>query len=51
MDEEVRHDRGDMRTRDASEAQPIRLLVLAIVVAVLWIIVAGLWSARLVGLI
>jgi hypothetical protein len=29
----------------------MRLLVLAIVVAVLWIIVAGLWSARLVGLI
>ncbi|HEX2552698.1 MAG TPA: hypothetical protein VHL98_03290 [Microvirga sp.] len=51
MDEEVRHERADGRIEDRSEARTARLLVLAVVVALVWIVVAGLWSARFVGLI
>ncbi len=51
MEEEVRHDPADAVAGDRSEAQTARLLALAVVLALLWIVVAGLWSARLVGLI
>lgn len=51
MDEEVRHDPADMEAGDRSEARTARLLALAVAVALAWILVAGLWSARLVGLI
>ena len=51
MDEEVRHDPADMAAGDRSEMRTARLLALAVAVALAWILVAGLWSARLVGLI
>ena len=51
MNEEVRHDLADSGHVDRTEAQTARLLWLAIVVAVLWIVVVGLWSARFIGLI
>jgi hypothetical protein len=51
MDEEVRHDPADAGIEDPSEARTARLLALAVAVALAWILVAGLWRARLVGLI
>jgi hypothetical protein len=51
MNEQVRHDPADSGHVDRTEVQTARLLWLAIVVALLWIVVVGLWSARFVGLI
>jgi hypothetical protein len=51
MDKEPRHKPADTAATDRSEVQTARLLLLAVVVAVMWIVVAALWSARLIGLI
>ncbi len=51
MEKEPRHKPADTAATDRSEAQTARLLLLAVLVAVMWIVVAALWSARLIGLI